>query len=276
MKRFLRGVLAAVIVCVLAAHAWALALGTFNIEYFTVEGKKRYVPSDCEYLAETIRRSGADVLALQEISGNSAMRYFVMNHLRGWKYAGNDTGSRQDVYFLWNPEKVTMMGDAEVYFSNASGRYNGKSFKLFDRPLLLGRFKDNETGRVYTLINVHLKSMSTRGKKDQDEAVRYNDAKRAAQTKKLNELVRSLRGPVFILGDYNDTEPKGTDFPLLGLKQGYSYDNKKSNLDYIGYTGIEKEEHWNVYEVETRIPRRSTKKTQHPDHDIIVLDIGSR
>lgn len=275
MNRTLRRLFTAAALVVLgAAQAWALALGTFNIEYFNVSGNNRYVPADCEALAQTIRKSGADVLALQEIEGNSTMRYFVTNHLRGWKYVGNDTGGKQDVYFLWNPRKAAMTGDAEVYFANASGRHNGKSFRLFDRPLLVGRFKDLETGRVYTLVNVHLKSMSTRGKDDKDEAARYNEAKRAAQVAKLNELVRSLKGPVFALGDYNDAAPKGTAFPLLGLERGYSYDNKKSNLDYIGYSGVARGSKWRLYEVESRIPRRSTKRADHPDHDVVVLDLG--
>ena len=275
MNKSLRRLLAAAaLVLFCAVHARALALGTFNIEYFDVSGSRRYVPSNCEALARTIMNSGADVLALQEIEGNASMRYFVTNYLRGWKYVGNDTGSKQDLYFLWNPAKVAMIGDVEVYFSNASGRYNGRSYRLFDRPLLVGRFKDLETGHLFTLVNVHLKSMSTRGKDDKGEATKYNEAKRAAQVIKLNALVGSLKGPVFALGDYNDAAPKGTSFPLMGLERGFSYDNKKSNLDYIGYSGIDRTSQWRVYETESRIPRRSTKRADHPDHDVVVLDLG--
>ena len=55
--------------------AFALSIGTFNIEYFNVSGKKAYSPEDCKTLAERIQSSGAEVLALQEIEGNATMRF---------------------------------------------------------------------------------------------------------------------------------------------------------------------------------------------------------
>lgn len=89
-----------------AGAAGAMTIGTFNIEYFSVYGDRRYVPSDLEALASSIRKSGADVLALQEIEGAATMRFFVTHWLRGWNYAGNDTDSTQDLFFLWNENKV--------------------------------------------------------------------------------------------------------------------------------------------------------------------------
>ncbi len=255
----------------------AFAIGTFNIEYFTVTGKKAYSYDHCAHLARTIANSGADVLALQEIHDDGAMRYLTLRHLQGWRFAGNDTGGRQDLYFLWNPERAKLLDGPYVYYANASMKYQGKSYRLFDRPVLAVKMLDIEHNRSYTLLNVHLKSQSTRGKKDREAAQRYNDFKRATQIQKLNELVATIKGPVFILGDYNSSNPQGLRFPLLGLGHGsYSYDNGPSNLDFIGYWNIEPDGGWLVREVETAIPDRSTKRAQHPDHDIVLLDLHGR
>ena len=256
--------------------AFALSVGTFNIEYFNVSGKKAYSPDDCQALAGIIRESGADILALQEIEGNATMRFFVTKFLPGWKYVGNDTGGRQDLYFLWKDE-IKLLDGPTAYGANASFQFEGKSYRLHDRPILVGKFSDLRSGMVFTLVNVHLKSQSTRGKEDQERAERYNLAKRGAQIEWINKLVASLSPPVFILGDYNVENPPGTSFPLLGLPKGqYSFDNMRSNLDYIGYSGISRDSAWKIYEVETAISARSTKRSESPDHDIIILSLDGQ
>lgn len=275
MKKIMRRLLAAAFVLMLlSAQCFALTIGTFNIEYFSISGKNAYVADDLKALATTIKKSGADVLALQEIEGNATMRYFTTKALNGWGYYGNDTNGKQDLYFLWNPQKVSLEGTPSVYYAKEKGTFEGKSFKLFDRPPLVARFRDKSTGEAFTLVNVHLKSMSTRGKDDAKEAQRYNEAKRSAQFKKLNELSKSIKGPAFILGDYNDTDPQSeAAYPLIGLKNGTSYDNHRSNLDYIGYINIDRDRLSDARETETRISRRSTKRSQHPDHDIITVEV---
>ena len=278
-KTFRRAAAAAFALLLGAAPAFAMTIGTFNIEFFSMSGSSEdrsqpYTPADMRELADAIRRSGADVLALQEIEGNATMRFFIATALRGWQYFGNDTDSSQDLFFLWNPAKVTLVGTPQLYYANRTGRFEGRSFKLFDRPPLVARFKDNASDTVYTLANVHLKSMTTIGKRDAEAARRYNLAKRAAQTEKLNELAARMEGPLFILGDYNNPDPqREVDFPLLGLPHGYSFDNWNNNLDYIGCVGIDRSKLGEVKETETRIRHRSTKRKDHPDHDIVAVEI---
>lgn len=254
----------------------ALTIGTFNIEYFNVSGSKRYSDDQVAALSRTIGSSGAELLALQEIEGHTSMRYLTARHLTGWKFTGNDTKGAQDLYFLWNPEAIEMTSGPDVYFANASFRFRGKSYRLFDRPLLVAQFREKRSGWVFTAVNLHLKSQSTRGKSDRQEARQYNDAKRGAQIGQLNRLVHSLRGPVFVLGDYNSEAPEGLEFPLWQLPRGqYSYDAMKSNIDGIGFVNIEPGANWKLYEVETAIASRSTKKSQHPDHDMVLLNLSA-
>jgi len=276
MRRFTKKViLGALLAVIWVAQASALVIGTFNIEYFNVSGKKAYSQEDCSYLARLIEESDVDLLALQEIEGDATMRFFVTKFLPGWAYSGNDTGGRQDLYFLWRKDRVRILDGPVVYGANGSFRFEGKSYRLHDRPPMVGVFLDIEGDRRFHMVNVHLKSQSTRGKDDQDRAKRYNDFKRGAQIDGINGIVGSLKGPVFILGDYNVDDPKGTNFPLLSLPKGsYSYDDRKSRLDYIGYSGIERSDSWRIIEVETSIPARSTKRSQSPDHDMVLLDLN--
>lgn len=251
---------------------WTLSIGTFNIEYFTVSGKKAYVDDDLEKLADAVLASGADVLALQEIGDGPSLRYFLQKTLPGWKYVIHDRGSRQDLAFIWNDDRVRLLDGPTPYYQNASFLWKERSLTLFDRPPLVAVFLDREADRRFTLVNVHLKSQSTQGKRDKVEALIYNETKRGLQILKINELVQSLRGVRFVLGDYNIETVVGAAFPLLTLPEGhYSYDNLKVNIDHIGYVGIDSDDSWCLAETESAIERRSTKKAQHPDHDIVVL-----
>ena len=256
MKKFFSALFLSVL---LVQAAQALTIGTFNVEYFHIAGTggstmshPAYTREDVRDIARSILRSGADVLAMQELQGEETMRYLVLNELHGWKYYGKDidfkrrnwdnSRENQNHYFLWNPEKVT--------------------------------FRDNATGKEFTLVCVHLKSFNTAGKSDVEAAQRYNIAKRAAQTDKLNELSKVLRGPAFILGDYNSPDPtREVSYPLLTLEKGYTFDNWQSSIDYIGYLNIARDRLGTPKETETRIERRSTKRKDHPDHDILTLDV---
>lgn len=280
MDRTIHRALAAAALFLNVAPALAITIGTFNIEFFNMSGSSEvhspqpYTLADMYELAVSIHRSGADVLALQEIEGNATMRFFVTAALPGWKYVGNDTAGTQDLFFLWNPDKAALVGIPRLYYANQTVCFRSRKFKLFERPPLVASFKDNASGKVYTLANIHLKSMSTIGKSDADSAVCYNFIKRVTQAKKLNELTNYMEKPAFILGDYNNSDPqKDVNFPLLGLLHGYSFDNWNNNLDYIGYVGISRNKLSEAKETETCICHRSTKRKEHPDHDIVTVEI---
>jgi len=254
--------------------SWGLSLGTWNIEYFTIEGKRMYSPKDVAGVAEKIRNSSVQILALQEIHNHAVMRYLVTKHLPGWKFWGNDTGNNQDLYFLWNSEHIRGLVEPAPFFSNAMFAWEGRDIALFSRPPLVGFFEEIATGREFVMVNVHLKSPSTRGKNDVQEAEHYNDEKRRVQLQKLNLLARMLRSPGFVLGDYNVEKPEPLEFYLISLPPGnYSYDNQKSNMDHIGFFGLTPQKNWSLVEIEGSLPGRSTKKTEHPDHDMLVFTL---
>lgn len=273
MKK-IKALLTALTLALSALPAWGLTLGTFNIEYFDITGPNRYVPDELTKLARRIESSGADLIALQEIEGDATLRFFTTRFLRGWRFVGNDTAGRQDLYFLYNPAAVTLVDGPAVYFSNASFFDGERAARLFDRPPLVASFKDKASGTVFTAVNLHLKSMSTRGKTNQQAAQARNDRKRAAQIERVNALTASLKGPVFILGDYNTPSPQGLAFSLIPLPRGaHSYDAKASTLDYIGFQGLTVKGQLMAREVEMSLSSRSKGRSQHPDHDLILVDL---
>lgn len=272
MRRLLRPLgLLVVLALLLPGSAWALSIGTFNIEFFNVSGRDRYVDDDLRHLARSIRKSGADVLALQEIADAASLRYFLQKELPRWKFALHHSGSNQNLAFIWNGETIDLRGRTEPHFGRETFSWKGRTLNLFDRPPLAATFVDKRTGRSFTLVNVHLKSQSTQGKADKVEAHLYNEFKRGRQILRVNELASALKGIRFVLGDFNIETVVGVAFPLLTLQEGHSFDNLGVNIDHIGYLAIDPDETWRLEETETAIPRRSTARRQRPDHDIIVL-----
>ena len=87
MKKFFSALFLSVL---LVQAAQALTIGTFNVEYFHIAGTggstmshPAYTREDVRDIARSILRSGADVLAMQEIQGEETMRYLVLNELHG-------------------------------------------------------------------------------------------------------------------------------------------------------------------------------------------------
>lgn len=289
MKKFCLRLLAALLlVCAAAAGANALTIGTFNIEFFHIAGTRgnwssspAYTREDVRAVADSIRRSGADVLALQEIQGETTMRFLTLTAMQGWKYYGLDMDAsqrgkkssfnNQNVYFLWNPAKVTLLDKPKLHHLRDQFTLGGRKNRVFDRPPLEARFRDNETGREFTLVGVHLKSLRSGS---EDEKQQFTLVKRAEQVKLLNALAKKISRPAFILGDYNSPDAAGEmSYPLLTLERGSTYDSWGSCIDFIGYVGVPRSWLGAVRETETRIPRRSTKRKEHPDHDILTLHV---
>ena len=255
--------------------AEALSLGTWSVEQFTLRGKDRYVSEDVAHIARVLLHSQAAVVALQDIEGAAPLRSLTLHHLPGWRYAGNDTRGHQDLFFLWDTRRVGLLWGPKPYLAAASFCWREKNLRLFDRPPLVAVFLDTESGCTMTLVNIHLKGCSPRDKDEGDRSLSYDSAKRGAQIQRLNDLVGTLRGLVFILGDYNADPILGTSFPVRTLAEGFSCDGAERNFDAVGYQGISPSPAWRVFDVEGAVPRRSSKRQEHPERDLVVLDLGT-
>ena len=118
MKKFFSALFLSVL---LVQAAQALTIGTFNVEYFHIAGTggstmshPAYTREDVRDIARSILRSGADVLAMQEIQGEETMRYLVLNELHGWKYYGKDIDFKYlDYYYSTGRKDIKVASSYE-------------------------------------------------------------------------------------------------------------------------------------------------------------------
>lgn len=253
--------------------SYCLTIGTFNVEYFTVDGAKAYSEQDCAYLASLIANSGAEILALQEIEGDRAIETLLKKHLPGWSFAGNQTERKQNLYFIWNSDDIELIAPIEVLFEEETVNWAGEITPLFRRHPIKGTFREKSTGGTFAMITVHLRSLGTAGAADRLAAVAMNNGIRQAQVIKLNQTAQEAEIATFILGDFNSVEVPGATFPFFPLEDGHSYDDFQCTIDHIGYVNIVSDDSWSIKEVETSIPERAVGGRQHPDHDLVVLSM---
>ena len=264
-----------------------LVLGTFNSRFFSMPN---YTLEQAKQIADKIKQSGANVIALQEIEGNAAMDNLMMPNFPGWQYKMNDKPDQQDLAFMWNPEAVTMNGEPLVYYADEV-QPSDPSQKVFQRAPLVAEFIDKRTGTPFKMGNIHLKSQYVPQGVTKEEAALLKDRDdilRAYQISKLNELKDRLGKdgmPVFIPGDYNFNVAgtssrnramrRGIDYKIKALENArgatdrhYSYDTGRygQQLDVIGYHNVSPSELSPAFEVESKIPG----VPHGPDHDIVA------
>jgi len=232
----------------------ALTVGTFDMEDFHIAGTKGpsrasspYTQNDVKELARAVRKSGAGVLALQGVEGDASMRFFIVTALPGWKFAGSDTADADDLYFLWDPGRAALVGKVSLLKTGVPLKY---------QPLC-ARFRDPKSGEVYTLVNAHLEKSAA-----------------PAQMTELYARAKTLTKPVILLGGCDELTSAPPEVDLRRLENGFSYDETRSNPDFIGFIGLPHEKAGEVKETETRIRRRSTKRRERPGHDIITVEIS--
>lgn len=261
------------VLLVLPMACEALVVGTYNMEYFSITGEDRFTFEEVQAVAQKIISSGADILALQEVADQGSLSFLVARHLPGWSFRIDNTRGRQDLAFLWNKNTVAMVGPIRALFRGETYRDPRRGpIVLFDKPPIHGTFIEKGTGFHFGMANVHLKSDSTQGQRHRREALEYSRRKRDAQIDRLNDFARRAREPLFILGDYNDPDAEA-DFPLLTLEDGFSYDARGTNVDYVGYVRMVRGPSWRVYEVEGSVPSRSFRNRESPDHDLVLLKV---
>ena len=272
-----------------------LSVGTNNIRFFSIPN---FTYETAKEAADNILKSGAQVLALQEIEGNASMDSLLMPFLPGWKYKMNDTPGHQDLAFLWNPEAVDMNGEPLVYY--ADEELPGKpGEKLFSRAPLVAEFVHKASGKPFKISNLHLKSkFIPQGLSPEEQKI----AKAAGQEqwKRQVQLVDELLGElskngmaVFGVGDWNRNihddfkysqdlkaaeRPRNFGITTLSNPRGtpkkerkYSYDSYGGkNLDAFAFAGVPRSALSPVQEIETN----PNKVPGGQDHDLLSLEVA--
>ena len=184
-----------------------IEIGTFNIRFFPCnqddEMMKKYdinlrypangVATDTVMLFEMIKDLDIEVLGVQEIVDPPLFGAMAKRHLgEQYEFAYAPSNGWQKVGFLYNSERVKLVGKPTIYNSVTLGRVD----RL--RPAFHGYFKAIPDGFDFHVIVLHLKA-SPRG---------YGDRKQ--QWKELKKILSELPNDerndadVVMVGDFNN------------------------------------------------------------------------
>lgn len=181
-----------------------LTVGTFNVEWLgdMINDRIDRVPEDYRLIAEIIKKSNVDLIALQEIENDKAIK-LLTKYLDGFQYYVGKRGGRQNLGLLYK-KKVTVNFVAEyTQLIVEEGR---------TRPGLI--FECKAGNLDFFLMIVHYKSTSRF--EDTKEKVQKSKELRAKQIEKsyfwADSILRNTKEQdIIILGDFNDTPVRKKD-----------------------------------------------------------------
>ena len=187
-----------------------VTVGTFNIEWLGdgLDDKKPRTDQECLLIADVIARSGADVLGVQEIENEGALRR-VLRYLQSYDGFVVDAGIKQNVGVIYR--RGVDVSKSGVFEPLALGR-SGM------RPGLVLNCKKGAFD--WTMMVVHLKSTSR-----YDSTNQMRDESRVMRSRQI-EILRSwsdsliARGPekdIMIVGDFNDFTSRRQQATLTAL-----------------------------------------------------------
>lgn len=179
-----------------------LRLGTWNLEHLGYRQPPRK-EADYAKMADVIRRTKVDVLAVQEIGGPEPLGKLCHAIGPGYSFVLGTTGGfrgnpgRISVGFVWNQRRVEFVQAEELL--DLPRKVDG--LPIFHRVPVAAVFRRRGGGLDFRAIVVHLKA--SRGS--------TNEAKRSAEVSMLANYLRELRQDenedrdVVVLGDFNHT-----------------------------------------------------------------------
>lgn len=278
-------------------ESFAFPVATFNIQNFCLKSdshlnEEAYTIDEIYKLASLMKESKAQLFALQEIRDIRSLECLINCFPAWWKMEFSNAGGKHQLAFIWNKNYFQKKPDTtKQWFSDEIFEYehNGiiKKSKLFDRPPLEITFFSQKLGTEITFVNVHLKSKTLSMYMNETASNDYNIKKWLAQVKALKYICKPYkiknifhpRRNLIFLGDFNRDDQEGDKqirklgIQVYKLRNGFSYDKNKQNLDFFGLYNPDdklKNKVWNVYEVESAIKFKDYGD-EIPDHDIIVL-----
>lgn len=184
-----------------------LTIGTFNIAWLGDGENDRKDRTEEEYrqIAEIIKDTKADLLALQEIENGQALEK-LLKYLPAYSYKLSETGGAQKVGFLY---KDCLEVDEAFEYMPIAIKKNRQ------RPGYI--IKARKGNFDFIAMAVHFKSTSryddTKEKKKESRKIRRKQARLASKWVD-SVLSSSDERDVFILGDFNDT-PTRKKYPTL-------------------------------------------------------------
>lgn len=192
----------------------AIRLATYNVENLFKGGDDAKPESELVALAETLRRIDADVVALQEVESDEALRWFLDRHASDLGYehvisldAGDQRGIEQSFisrFPLSNPRQwlgELLGGEHPELYGSQPNWHAGEPIAFRRSPLMVdvtvpAGAKGNQEPYRFTAITVHQK------------AGRFAAYWREAEARRIVEIIEKLEAEdparnIVLLGDFN-------------------------------------------------------------------------
>lgn len=215
-----------------------VAIGTFNIEWLGDGIEPEQKPreeADYAAIAHIIKESGVNVLAVQEIENDSAMRR-LLRYLPGWRGMLSRGGHRQNVGVLYD-STVDCRAIGDYYSLAVNPERNRAGFVVECRK---GSFD-------WLMMVVHLKSSSRHDSTEELQRVALQQRRQQAAI--LARWVDSVRQhtheqDILIVGDFNDFPKRSRQPTLTALERDTALvfltagmtsclDHRRSSIDHI-------------------------------------------
>jgi endonuclease/exonuclease/phosphatase family metal-dependent hydrolase len=205
-----------------------LTVATFNVEWLgdMVNDRVDRIPEDYKLIADIIIKSDADIIALQEIENENALK-LLTKHLTGFKYYIGKQGGKQNLGLLYKKDlKIKINGEYTPLIVE-EGR---------TRPGLV--FECKAANFDFIGMVVHYKSSSRYD--DTKEKVQKSRELRAKQIEKTHiwadSILRNTKEQdIIILGDFNDTPVRKKDNLLAIFKYDTNFIFLTENLKSCKY-----------------------------------------
>ncbi len=212
-----------------------LTIGTFNIAWLGDGENDKIKRTEADYirLAEVIESTGADILALQEIENEEALRKLT-KHLPGYEFVIDSGGGLQNLAFLY--KKDVEIISSRVYRPIAV-------IKNRTRPGFIIEARKGEFD--FIAMTVHFKSTSrydnTYEKKIASRQIRKKQAGIASRWMD-SVLAAGAEKDLILLGDVNDYPARKKNNTIGELTQSTNLNFLSSRLKsckYVNLMGID-------------------------------------
>lgn len=213
-----------------------IALGTFNMEWFgdnSSDDHKQRTVADDALLAEVLRDTDADILAVQEIENPEALKR-LLRLLPEYRFVLGSTGGKQHVGFLYRPPVEINSVQELAAIAVEAGRTRA------------GLLVQCRVGAVHWLmLAVHLKATS---RADSTPALKERSRElRRLQVAQMRSwadsvLEKTKEQNIIILGDWNDS-PRKKQSALDTLKSATRLTFLTSDLMSCAYSGLSAIDH---------------------------------
>lgn len=236
-----------------------LTIATFNIEWLgdNINDRIDRDPADYQLIAEIIKKTNTDIIALQEIENENALR-LLARHLPGFKYHVGKKGGKQNIGLLYKKNlKIKIMGEYDPVIVE-----EGKT-----RPGLVFECKAGNFDFIGMVV--HYKSTSKYD--DTKDKVQKSRKLRAKQIEKTynwaDSILRNTKeNDIIILGDFNDTPVRKKDNLFAVFKNDTNFIFLTENLKSCKYP--------TAYSIDHILVSTSTFK-RYVNHSLRIFDFRS-